>query len=127
MAKTMVAETILRTNPREAFHDDAVRVMACFTEVEYVYDADRAGHAAYVQLWPRWAFRNKYRIWFLKPFFVGSRLTQAGVILHECSHLYIGTEDHAYVQEKHFFTLHDEEWRTNADTFVEYIKNVSDI
>jgi len=120
VAKKMVARAILMSSPREAFHDDAIRLMPCFTDVEFAYDVDRdEGHAAHVEQHRLRPYTR--RIWFLKSFFTLPKLEQASVVIHECSHIYCGTDDNAYNGENHFASLHEEEQRANADSVVAYI------
>lgn len=45
-------------------------------------------------------------------------LSRASVIIHECTHLALKTEDYAYYWEKHFHNLTQAQHEHNADSFV---------
>ena len=98
--------------------------MSCFIEVDYMYDETLSKSpsgkevSAYVYISK---FDRKKRIFFLKTFFKIPLDSQIHTIIHECSHLYHGTEDHAYIQEHHYLFLHEEERNTNTDSFVENV------
>ena len=125
-AKQALARFIVISDPQDKNHDRAVSMMSCFIEVDYVYNETLLESpngkkvSAYVYVSK---FTTRKRIYFLNLFFIIPLSSQTHTILHECSHLYHDTKDHAYVQDYHYSFLHQEEEGTNADSFVDSIMN----
>ena len=124
-AKQVLAQFIASSGPQDMNHDRAVTMMRCFTEVDYVYNQTLEKHHGVVASAFVYGATLPWHthIYFLKPFFTSPPTSQTRTILHECSHLYANTKDHAYLHQYHYWVLHEEEQRTNADSFVEYIMN----
>lgn len=82
--------------------------------------AGKMPYAIYQQHPTAWVFRyfDKTNIFTAPVYGNLSPLSRAAVIIHECTHLTLQTEDYAYSWEKHFHNLTQKQHDHNADSFV---------
>lgn len=73
-----------------------------------------------------WVFKygDKHNMFMGPKYSRMNAFDRATVVIHECSHLALNTQDYAYIWEDKFRTLTPEEHAANADSFVyKLIKN----
>ena len=151
-AKDIVARFLLFTDPVDPFHIKAVELMHCFQEIRFKYplpapngtddsttvahvpngtddsttvahvpngtdDSTTVAHVVYHLIYRR------PNIILFDDFFRQNRRGQAITIIHECSHLYNGSSDHAYVWDPLFAKLLEHQHLSNADSIAGRMAN----